>query len=148
VVPSPVPREIVEVRAIRACLEAGLVVIAAGGGGVPVFNDKDVAKGVEAVIDKDLTSALLAAQIGADLLVIVTGEPYVYLDYGRPERRAVDRLTAVEARRHLQAGQFPEGSMGPKIQAALDFLARGGPRAVVTGRAGTHIVPGEPPRLS
>jgi carbamate kinase len=154
VVPSPAPREIVEVPAIRACLQEGLVVIAAGGGGVPVFNDKNVAKGVEAVIDKDLTSALLAAQIGADLLVIVTGEPQVFLDFGRPGQRPVDRLTVTEARRHLEAGQFPEGSMGPKIQAALDFLAQGGPRAIITdranlvraieGRAGTQIVPAEP----
>jgi carbamate kinase len=154
VVPSPVPREIVEVAAIRACLEEGLVVIAAGGGGVPVFNDKDVGKGVEAVIDKDLTSALLASQIGADLLVIVTGEPRVCLDYGSPSQRPLDRLTAPEARRHLEAGHFPEGSMGPKIQAALDFLAQGGREAIVTdrahlvraveGRAGTHIVPAEP----
>jgi carbamate kinase len=157
VVPSPAPREIVEVPAIRACLREGLVVIAAGGGGVPVFNDKNVAKGVEAVIDKDLTSALLATQIGADLLVIVTGEPQVFLDFGRPGQRPVDRLTVPEARRHLEAGQFPEGSMGPKIQAALEFLAHGGPRAIITdranlvraveGRAGTQIVPAEPPLL-
>jgi carbamate kinase len=150
VVPSPAPREIVEMAAIRACLQEGLVVIAAGGGGVPVFNDKDVAKGVEAVIDKDLTSALLATQIGADLLVIVTGEPQVFLEFGRPGQRPVDRLTVLEAHRHLQAGEFPEGSMGPKIQAALDFVAHGGQRAIITdrahlvraveGRAGTQIV--------
>lgn len=151
VVPSPAPREIVEVPAIRACLDQGLVVIAAGGGGVPVFNDQDVTKGVEAVIDKDLTSALLAAQIGADLLVIVTGEPRVCLDYGTPAQRPLDRLTAPEARRYLDGGQFPEGSMGPKIQAALFFLEHGGQEVIVTdrahlvgaieGRSGTRIVP-------
>ena len=151
VVPSPLPREIVELRAIRACLAEGLVVIAAGGGGVPVFNDKDTAKGVEAVIDKDLTSALLASQIGADLFVNVTAVDRVCLHYGTPRERPLDRLTAAEARLHLEEGQFPEGSMGPKIQAALRFLEGGGREAVITdaahlvraveGRAGTHVVP-------
>ncbi|HET9316214.1 MAG TPA: carbamate kinase [Vicinamibacteria bacterium] len=156
VVPSPAPREIVEVPAIRACLDEGLVVIAAGGGGVPVFNDKDLGKGVEAVIDKDLTSALLAVQVEADLLVIVTGEPRIWLDYGRPGARPLDVLTASDARRHLEAGQFPEGSMGPKVEAALYFLEHAGRKTIVTnradlvraveGRAGTHIVP-DGPRL-
>ena len=149
VVPSPFPQEIVEVRAIKACLDEGLVVIAAGGGGVPVFGDQDMTKGVEAVIDKDLTSALLAAQIGAEVLAIVTTEDRVCLDHGTPHSRPLDRLTVAEARRHLEAGQFPEGSMGPKIQAALLFLEQGGREAIVTdrahlvnaleGRAGTHI---------
>lgn len=157
VVPSPIPREIVEVRAIRACLDEGLVVIAGGGGGVPVFGDDDVAKGVEAVIDKDLTSALLAAQIGAEILAIVTTEDRVSLDHGTPAQRPLDRLTAAEAQRHLEAGQFPEGSMGPKIQAALFFLERGGRSAVITdrehlvkaleGQAGTLIESGPRARL-
>lgn len=152
VVPSPAPREIVEVRAIRACLDEGLVVIAAGGGGVPVFGDHDVTKGVEAVIDKDLTSALLAAQIGADILAIVTAEDRVFLNYGTPQAEPLDRLTVEEAQRHLDSGQFPEGSMGPKIQAALLFLERGGHEVVITdrahlvtaleGRAGTRVGPG------
>jgi carbamate kinase len=151
VVPSPQPREIVELDAIRACLAEGLVVIAAGGGGVPVFNDKDTTKGVEAVIDKDLTSALLASQVGADLFVILTAVDRVRLDYGTPRERPLDRLTASDARLYLGEGQFPEGSMGPKVQAALRFLEESGREAVITdaahlvraveGRAGTRIVP-------
>ena len=154
VVPSPVPREIVEMRAIRACLDEGLVVIGAGGGGVPVFGDQDVTKGVEAVIDKDLTSALLAVQIGAEILAIVTTEERVFLDYGTPRAQPLDRLTISEARGYLEAGQFPEGSMGPKIQAALLFLEQGGREAIITDRshlvkalqglAGTHIGHGSP----
>jgi carbamate kinase len=154
VVPSPLPCEIVELDAIRACLTEGLVVIAAGGGGVPVFNDKDTTKGVEAVIDKDLTSAVLARQVGADLLVIVTTVERVCLDHGTPRERALDRLTVAEARQYLKEGQFPEGSMGPKIAAGLLFLEGGGREAIVTdtahlvraveGRAGTHIVPDAP----
>ena len=157
VVPSPFPREIVELRAIKACLDEGLVVIAAGGGGVPVFGDQDVTKGVEAVIDKDLTSALLAAQIGAEILAIVTTEDRVSLDHGTPAQRPLDRLTVAEAHRHLQAGQFPEGSMGPKIQAALLFLERGGRAVVITdrahlvkaleGQAGTRLESGSPARV-
>ena len=149
VVPSPVPREIVELPAIRACLEQGLVVIAAGGGGIPVFNDKDVSKGVEAVVDKDLTSALLASALPADLLVIVTAVERVCLDYGTARERPLDQLSAAEARRHLADGQFPEGSMGPKIRAALAYIDGGGREAVITdaahlvlaveGRAGTRI---------
>jgi carbamate kinase len=151
VVPSPRPCEIVELAAIRACLAEGLVVIAAGGGGVPVFNDKDTAKGVEAVIDKDLTSALLASQVGADLFVILTGVDRVCLDYATPRERPLDRLTAADARLYLDEGQFPEGSMGPKIQAVLQFLEAGGREALITdaahlvraveGRAGTRLLP-------
>lgn len=156
VVPSPAPREIVEVPAIRACLAEGLVVIAAGGGGIPFCSDGDVHHGVEAVIDKDLTSALLASETGADLFAIVTAEERVSLDYGTPAARPLDRLTASEARVHLREGQFPEGSMGPKIEAALLFLERGGREVVITdrahlvraveGRAGTRVVP-DPVRL-
>ncbi|MGA9117314.1 MAG: carbamate kinase [Bacteroidota bacterium] len=149
VVPSPRPVEIIEMEAIRACVERHLVVIAGGGGGVPVSNDHDISKGVEAVIDKDLTSALLAGGLGADLFAIVTGEERVFLDYGKPSQRPIDRMDAATARSHLDAGQFPEGSMGPKVEAALDYLQQGGREVVVTdmdhlfagtrGRAGTHI---------
>jgi carbamate kinase len=154
VVPSPRPREIVELDAIRACLAEGLVVIAAGGGGVPVFNDKDTAKGVEAVIDKDLTSAVLASQLGAGRFVVLTAVDRIALDHGTPAERPLDRLAASEARAWLAAGQFPEGSMGPKVEAALLFLERGGREALVTdaphllraiaGGAGTRIVPDPP----
>jgi len=150
VVASPEPKGIVELEAIRACVDRGFVVIAGGGGGVPVFNDHDITKGVEAVIDKDHTSAILAWQLNADVFAIATDEERVYLDYRKPSQRGVERLTAEECRAHLAGGQFPPGSMGPKISAALVFLDRGGREAVITnaahlidaigGRAGTHIV--------
>jgi carbamate kinase len=151
VVASPRPQQVVELEAIRACLSEGLVVIAAGGGGVPVFNDHDVSQGVEAVIDKDLTSALLASQIGVDLFVIATSVDRVCVDYGTPGERPLDRLTLDEGRRLLSQGQFPEGSMGPKVAAALEFVERTGREAIITsarlllaaveGRAGTHVLP-------
>ena len=150
VVASPEPHGIVELEAIRACVDRGLVVIAAGGGGVPVFNDHDITKGVEAVIDKDHTSAILAAQLGADVFAIDTDEEMVCLNYRRPSERKLPRLTVEECTRYLAEGQFPEGSMGPKIRAAMVFLARGGPEAVITdsthlvdalaGHGGTHII--------
>ena len=150
VVPSPEPVEIIELEAIRACVDRGLVVIAAGGGGVPVFNDHDITKGVEAVIDKDHTSAILASQLQADVFAIATDVDRVCLDFRKPTQRPLDLLSVEECHRYLQAGQFPSGSMGPKITAALKFLERGGKDAVITnsehlvdaveGRAGTHIV--------
>jgi carbamate kinase len=150
VVASPEPRGIVELEAIRACVDRGLVVIAGGGGGVPVFNDHDISKGVEAVIDKDHTSAILAAQLGADFFAIDTDEEMVCLDYAKPSRRRLPLLTVPECRRYLAEGQFPEGSMGPKIRAAMIFLERGGGEALITdsghlldavaGRGGTHII--------
>lgn len=151
VVPSPEPREVVELEAIRACVDRGHIVIAGGGGGVPVLNDEDITKGVEAVIDKDLTSAVLASRLGADIFAIVTGEEHVYLDYGRPTQQALHRVSDVDCRRWLAEGQFPEGSMGPKIHAALAYLDRQGREVVITdiehllpaveGPAGTHIRP-------
>jgi carbamate kinase len=151
VVPSPQPQEIVELEAIRACVDKGLVVIAGGGGGVPVFNDHDISKGAEAVIDKDLTSAILASRLGADVFAIATGEEHVFIDYGKPARRAIDVMTDADCRRYLAEGQFPEGSMGPKILAALAYLERRGREVVITdiehllpaveGNGGTHIRP-------
>jgi carbamate kinase len=151
VVPSPQPQEVVELEAIRACVDKGLVVIAGGGGGVPVFNDHDISKGAEAVIDKDLTSAILASRLGADVFAIATGEEFVFVDYGKPTRRALDVVTDVDCRRYLAEGQFPEGSMGPKILAALAYLERRGREVIITdiehllpaveGKAGTHIRP-------
>ncbi len=151
VVPSPMPKEIVELHAIQACVNRGLVVIAAGGGGIPVFNDHDLSKGVEAVIDKDLTSAILALQLPADAFVIATDVESVYLDFRKPTQRPVAELTTAECEAYLAAGQFPEGSMAPKIRAAALFVARGGKEAIITdtthlleaieGRSGTHVVP-------
>jgi carbamate kinase len=150
VVPSPVPLRILDAPAINALLAAGVIPIAAGGGGIPVVRDGAGYRGVPAVIDKDMTSALLAADVGAGTLVMLTGVERVALDFGKPTQRLLDRMTAAEAGKHLAAGQFPPGSMGPKITAALRFIECGGPRALITslekldvalaGRAGTEIV--------
>jgi carbamate kinase len=129
-----------------------VIPIAAGGGGIPVVRAPGGGyRGVAAVVDKDLTSGLLAADVGAGQLVMLTGVERVALDFGKPTQRSIERLTVAEARKHLADGQFPPGSMGPKIAAALQFIERGGPRAVITsldkldlaldGRAGTAIVP-------
>jgi len=153
VVPSPEPKEIIEFEAIRACVDRGLVVIAAGGGGVPVLNDHDISKGVEAVIDKDHTSAILACQLEADVFLIATDMDRVCLDYKKSTQRSLDHLTLDECREFMAAGQFPAGSMGPKISAAMIYLERGGKEAIITnhehlfdavhGSGGTHIVPGQ-----
>jgi carbamate kinase len=151
VVPSPEPREIVEERAIRALLDTGAVVIAAGGGGVPVVRQADGSLvGVEAVVDKDLASALLAGNLGAEVLLILTGVEHVALDFGRPTRRDLHEVTAAELAGHADAGQFAAGSMLPKVRAAIRFLALGGRRAVITtpelsekalaGEIGTQVV--------
>lgn len=152
VVPSPVPRRILDTPAIKALLAAGVIPVACGGGGIPVARSANGDyRGVAAVIDKDMTSALLAADIGAGTLVMLTGVERVAIDFGKPTQRPLDRMTAAEARAHLADGQFPPGSMGPKIAAALDYLGRGGRQALITslerleealaGRAGTRIVP-------
>jgi carbamate kinase len=151
VVPSPRPLRIVELEAIRACVDRGVLVIAAGGGGIPVRERGDDRRGVEAVIDKDLTSALLAVELDASLLAIATGVENVYLDYGRPRQRPIHRLSAAEGRRRLDGGEFPEGSMRPKIEAALRFVEATGREAVITDlpsmpdavarHAGTRIHP-------
>jgi carbamate kinase len=150
VVPSPVPLRILDAPAINALLAVGVIPIAAGGGGIPVVREGAGYRGVPAVIDKDMTSALLAADVGAGTLVMLTGVERVALDFGKPTQRLLDRMTAAEAHKHLADGQFPPGSMGPKITAALRFIERGGPRALITslekldvalaGRAGTEIV--------
>lgn len=150
VVPSPEPREIVELLAIQQCLASGCVVIAAGGGGVPVIRGGERLHGVEAVIDKDRASSLLATSIGAQVLLISTSVDRVALNYRQPGERYLDALTIAEAERYLAQEQFPPGSMGPKIEAALAFLKQGGQLAVITspaglaealaGKAGTRIL--------
>jgi carbamate kinase len=133
VVPSPRPLEIIQLDAIKLLLEAGHCVIAGGGGGIPVVRDASgLLVGVEAVIDKDRLSSLLAEQLGADTYVILTGVPKVALDFGKPTQRWVDRLTATEAARHLAEGQFPAGSMGPKVESALAFIRSGGREVLIT----------------
>lgn len=133
VVPSPAPREIVELATIAHLVRAGTVVIAAGGGGIPVVRDAggDLA-GVEAVVDKDLSSSLLAIGLGADLFVILTAVEKVAIGFGAPDQRWLDEITVAEARRHLDAGEFPAGSMGPKILAMIQYIEGGGTRGLIT----------------
>ncbi|RFU20189.1 carbamate kinase [Geodermatophilus marinus] len=134
VVASPVPRSVVDVPAIAALAAAGFVVVCAGGGGVPVVPDGPggALRGVEAVIDKDLTAALLARELGADTLVIATDVPHVMVGFGTPAARPLGRVTTAELRAHAAAGEFARGSMGPKVEAALGFVEGGGGRAVIT----------------
>lgn len=150
VVPSPLPRRIVELEAIRALVDGGFCVVAAGGGGIPAVAAADGRLvGVDAVVDKDRTSALLASGLRAEVLVISTAVDRVYRDFGRPGQTPIDRLDSAAARRLLEAGHFAAGSMLPKIEAGLDFLAHGGTRVIITnpenlaaamdGRAGTHM---------
>lgn len=157
VVPSPEPRAIVEIEAIRDLVRNGFVVIACGGGGIPVIRRNGKLVGVDAVIDKDLASALLATLLHADLFVISTDVEQVCLQYNRPSQRPLGCVTAVELRAWYENGQFPPGSMGPKVLAALRYLAGGGGEVVITspdrlleavcGGAGTHVVPDEPALL-
>ena len=151
VVPSPRPLEVVEADEVRRLLAdgEGRVVIAAGGGGIPVVRRGEKLVGVEAVIDKDLAAAVLARAIGWTHLVIATDVSQVALDFGKPSQRFLERLTVGEAKKHLAAEQFPAGNMGPKIEAAVDFLEHGGEYVVITdlehlvpavaGKAGTRI---------
>jgi carbamate kinase len=156
VVASPPPKAIVEIDLIRRLVDAGELLVAAGGGGNPVARDEAGNwVGVEAVIDKDRTAALLGRTLDVPTLVIVTSVEKVALDYGTPEERLLDHLTTAEAQRYLATGQFPPGSMGPKIEAAIEFLRdcnRGDARVIIcdiehladalAGRSGTHIEPG------
>jgi carbamate kinase len=137
VVPSPRPLRFVEEAPLLQVIEAGHVVVAAGGGGVPVVEHARELRGVEAVVDKDLTAARLALLVRADLLLILTAVDQVQTGFGTPQARALDRLSVDEARSLLAAGEFPEGSMGPKIEACLDFVGDAGSatRAVITSLA-------------
>jgi carbamate kinase len=133
VVPSPRPLRILEFDAIKAVVATGGVCICTGGGGVPVFRDENGRTvGLQGVIDKDRASCLLAKKLGADRLVISTGVPEVRLDFDTPNERPVREMTVDEAQTHLDAGQFPAGSMGPKIEAAIEFLRAGGKRVLIT----------------
>jgi carbamate kinase len=132
VVPSPRPEEIIELPAIQAALSEGTLVIACGGGGIPVVYQREQLVGVEAVIDKDSASSLLAQELEADLFLISTSVEQVALNYGTLRRQPIAELTAEQARRYLREGQFPPGSMGPKIEAALDYLEHGGKLVIIT----------------
>ena len=151
VVASPKPKAIHELPVIRTMIEAGIVVIAAGGGGAPVYYDDRLKgwEGLDAVIDKDLAAAVLARDLGAELLIILTDVDAVYVDWGTPEQRALHTLSLDEAGRLDVEGKFGEGSMAPKVRAAVDFVRRTGGRAIITelsrgldavrGTAGTTI---------
>lgn len=154
IVPSPRPLRIVELDAVALLLREGFTVIAGGGGGIPLVEEDDgTFRGVEAVIDKDFASALMASALGVDLLVITTGVPQVAIDFGTPSQRFIDTMGIAELERHLADGQFPAGSMGPKIEAALQFLRAGGREVLITspdrlgealaGRTGTRLIPDE-----
>jgi carbamate kinase len=133
VVASPEPLEIVDAPAMRALVEAGFIVVGSGGGGIPVVRDDDgTLRGVEAVIDKDLAAALLARDIGADVLLIATDVANAILDYGTDSARPVGRVTTEQMRAHAADGQFASGSMGPKVEAAIRFVEHGGMRSVIT----------------
>ena len=151
VVASPLPVRIVEDAPLRALVDAGHVVVAAGGGGVPVVEHRGRLRGVEAVVDKDRTAALLARSVGADRLLILTEVAKVEVGFGTPAAKPIDTMTLREARRLLAAGEFPSGSMGPKVEACVDFVSGGGTAviaaltdaaAAVEGKAGTAVVPG------
>lgn len=135
VVPSPIPLDIVEKNVIKTLVEKDMIVIAAGGGGIPVIQENGTLKGVEAVIDKDRASALLAKEIDADILIILTGVEKVYINYNKPDQKALDHLTVEEAKKYLAEGQFPSGSMGPKIEAAIDFVTSTGRECLITDMA-------------
>lgn len=151
VVASPLPQEIIELQAVRELLDAGIITITVGGGGIPVIRTEngDV-QGVAAVIDKDYASSLLARSIGADLFLISTAVEKVYLNLNKPDQRTIDRMTVAEARQYMAEGHFAKGSMLPKIEAILWFLEAGGKEALITnpeniaralrGETGTRIV--------
>jgi carbamate kinase len=150
VVASPHPLCIMEETAIASLLDAGVVVIACGGGGIPVAWEGDRLVGVEGVVDKDLASSLLARDLHADKLIIVTSVDRVAIRFGRPDQQWLDTITIAQAREHIARGEFPAGSMGPKIEAGIEFVEQGGRECIITstdrvaqairGEAGTHLV--------
>ena len=152
VVPSPIPQTIVEADAIRSLIDHGFVVVAVGGGGIPVMQlENGTLTGVEAVIDKDFGSAILASMINADLFLISTAVEKVAINFNKPDQKWLDTMTVAEARKYLVEGQFAKGSMLPKIEAILKFMNKGGKKALITdpehikdaldGKTGTWILP-------
>ena len=153
VVPSPKPIDVVPNRIIRDLVHAGKIVIAAGGGGIPVIIDGNgLFRGVEAVIDKDYAASLIAREAKAELFIILTNVSRVSLNFGKPDEKPISVMTVDEANRHLAQGQFPPGSMGPKIEAAIEYIQNGGERVIITSanhlkaslinRSGTQIIAG------
>lgn len=152
VVPSPKPKKIIEISAVRTMLDNGICAITVGGGGIPVIEDENEdLLGVEAVIDKDFASSLLAQDINADLFLISTAVEKVYLNFNTPEQRAIDVMTVSEAKQYIEEGHFARGSMLPKIQAIIEYLEAGGKEAIITtpenisaalrGETGTRVIP-------
>ena len=149
VVPSPKPIRIVQSREIKKLIQENFIVISCGGGGVPVIQEGNRFQGVEAVIDKDLASAKLGEQVNSDILIIATDVEKVALNYGRIDYKYLDRVSTTEAKEYTKQGHFPPGSMGPKIQAVINFLESGGEQAIITsiekikdaieGNAGTQF---------
>jgi carbamate kinase len=150
-VPSPTPVKVLQRHMIRDAAISGHIVVACGGGGIPIHLDEDGRyQGAEAVVDKDLTSAVMGANVGAELLIILTAVPNVYVNFGKPDQRPLGAVTLEEVERLRTEGHFPAGSMGPKIEAVIHFLHHGGKRALITdpeslpraieGRAGTHFI--------
>ncbi|MFQ5701254.1 MAG: carbamate kinase [Acidobacteriota bacterium] len=157
VVPSPRPLKVLNMPVIRVLLERGYIVIAGGGGGVPVIEEPSgKLRGIEAVIDKDLTAAVIARNLHADVFVILTDVDHVFLNYGRKNQKPIARMSPQEAENHLRRGQFPPGSMGPKIAAAVQFVRSTGHDVIITsvrrcasafsGRGGTRITEKRGPR--
>jgi carbamate kinase len=153
VVPSPIPKKIIELPAIKALNAQGIIVYAVGGGGIPVVkDDRGQLEGIAAVIDKDRASALLANGLNADLLLISTAVEQVYLNFGKDDQKAIDKMTHIEAKRYIDEGHFTPGSMLPKVEACIDFIRNGGEMAIITnpenitralnGETGTRIVEG------
>lgn len=150
VVPSPDPKIIAERNAIRALVDAGFIVVACGGGGIPIIEEASLAVGVEAVIDKDLGAQKLATLIGAHILIILTDVENAYLNYGTPDQERIDEITSGKLRNHLNEGHFKEGSMAPKVEAAIRFVESGGERTIISklgklvealdGKTGTQVV--------
>ncbi len=133
VVPSPRPIDVVPKRVIQDLVHSGKIVITAGGGGVPIIIDGNgLFQGVEAVIDKDHAASLIASEVKADLFIILTNVDRVYLNYGKPDEKSIDEMSVDQAQPYLDQGQFPPGSMGPKIQAAIDYIHHGGKEVIIT----------------
>ncbi|MHC1946943.1 carbamate kinase [Bradyrhizobium sp. UFLA06-06] len=152
VVPSPKPKHVCDISLVDALVKRGTIVIAGGGGGMPVIRDeRGVRTGVPAVIDKDLTSAHIANVLGIEELLILTAVPRVAINFGKPDKRELDQVSLAQTKAYHREGHFPPGSMGPKVDAAIRFLEGGGKRAIIshlncamaalTGETGTHIVP-------
>jgi carbamate kinase len=150
VVPSPDPKIIAERYAIRALVDSGFVVVACGGGGIPIIEEGTQATGIEAVIDKDLAAQRLATLIGADVLMVLTDVAGAYINYGTARQDMITTITSGQLRNYLREGQFREGSMAPKVEAAIRFVESGGERAIIAelgsliealdGKTGTHVV--------